>query len=195
MNVHGSAVSEPDNREEGPPPIMPHLSCSATMLDQLFPRVEAPMEELLYDVLDDRRDGVYQHGLQLAGKILKQSHAEGRRRRPEEPTTTATASPTTTASTSSAPSRTTTTAPAAPARSTTGTRGARPEPLNALSGGAFHWPLGSRRSAWLRGSFPGTDRDSKTTPTKGTHRTRPQVCLSFAEPFPLKRSLARLPST
>ena len=79
MNVHGSAVPEPDDREEGPPPRMPHLSCSATMLDQLFTRVKAPTEELLEDVLDDRRDGVYQHGLQLAGKILEQSHAEGRR--------------------------------------------------------------------------------------------------------------------
>ena len=103
--------------EEPLPPIMPHLTCSATTLNQLYPSVEAPSDEQLEDMLDDRADGVFQHGLKVAQKILVQNQAEGRKRRPEETTTTAPPTPTTAtaiaAPSSSRPATSTTTARAA----------------------------------------------------------------------------------
>ena len=96
--VNGSEATPVDGSGETLPPIMPHLTHSTATLDQLYPRVEAPSEHQLEDMLDDRDDGVFQYGLRTAVKILEQSQAEGRKRRPEETTTTA--PPTTTPTTS-----------------------------------------------------------------------------------------------
>ena len=63
-------------------PCMPHLMYSATELDARYPPLVAPPDEGLVDVTDDRRDGVYQHGLKLASEIRAQVTAQGRRRRP-----------------------------------------------------------------------------------------------------------------
>lgn len=63
-------------------PIMPHLVYSQEELDQLYPGLEAPEDECLIDLQDDRTDGVYQHGLAVAEKIKKETLAQGRRRRP-----------------------------------------------------------------------------------------------------------------
>ena len=64
---------------------MPHLIHSASVLDERYPPLVAPEDDGLADVAEDRRDGVYQHGLELAGEIRARAAAEGRRRRPEAP--------------------------------------------------------------------------------------------------------------
>ena len=61
---------------------MPHLMYSAAELDTRYPPLEAPPDDGLADVADDRRDGVYQHGLKLASEIRAQVATQGRKRRP-----------------------------------------------------------------------------------------------------------------
>ena len=68
--------------ETSPVPCMPHLMYSAAELDTRYPRLVAPPDEGLADVADDRKDGVFQHGLKLAREIRAQVSAQGRRRRP-----------------------------------------------------------------------------------------------------------------
>ena len=70
---------------DGPPPIMPHLTCSATTLDQLYPRVVAPDDDMLDDLNSDHADGIYMHGIGIAQKINEQSALNGRMRRPPAP--------------------------------------------------------------------------------------------------------------
>ena len=68
--------------QEETSPCMPHLVYSAAELDTRYPPLVAPPDEGLADVADDRRGGVYQHGLKLAGEIRAQVTTQGRRRRP-----------------------------------------------------------------------------------------------------------------
>ena len=63
-------------------PCMPHLVHSAMELDELHPAILAPADEPLEDLVKDDTDGVFQHGLRLAGEIQQQAETEGRRRRP-----------------------------------------------------------------------------------------------------------------
>ena len=63
-------------------PVMPHLSVDKADLDRLYPSLEAPESDRHNDIHDDVRDGVYQHGLQIAEEIRAQSESQGRRRRP-----------------------------------------------------------------------------------------------------------------
>ena len=79
----GTAQNEPTTADE-PRPIMPHLVCSATDLDSLYPNVGTPDDEGLDDLGDDRDDAVLQHGLKIAKEINVQSQAQGRRRRPRD---------------------------------------------------------------------------------------------------------------
>ena len=109
---------------------MPHLTCSATMLDQLFPSVEAPDDEQLDDLNADETDGTLRYGMRIAEKIVEENALNGRRRRPaDEPTPTpaATTTPATTTHASTATTTATTatttgaTRPTAPPRCTPGT--------------------------------------------------------------------------
>ena len=68
--------------QEETSPCMPHLMYSASELDKRYPPLVAPPDEGLADVADGRTDGVYQHGLKLAGEIRAQATSQGRRRRP-----------------------------------------------------------------------------------------------------------------
>ena len=68
--------------QEETPLCMPHLMYSAAELDTRCPPLVALPGEGLADVADDRRDGVYQHGLKLAGEIRAQVATQGRKRRP-----------------------------------------------------------------------------------------------------------------
>ena len=68
--------------QEETSPCMPHLMHSAAELDARYPPLVAPPDEGLADVADDRRDGVYQHGLKPASEIRDQATTQGRRRRP-----------------------------------------------------------------------------------------------------------------
>jgi hypothetical protein len=62
--------------------VMPHLSVDKADLDRLYPSLEAPESDRHDDLHNDARDGVYQHGLQIAEEIRAQSESQGRRRRP-----------------------------------------------------------------------------------------------------------------
>ena len=55
--------------EEEVPVIMPHLQYSQDDLDKFFPSIEAPSEEELVDMQDDRQDVIYQEGLRIAARI------------------------------------------------------------------------------------------------------------------------------
>ena len=110
---------------------MPHLTCSATMLDQLFPSVEAPDDEQLDDLNADETDGTLRYGMRIAENIVEENALNGRRRRPaDEPTPTpaATTTPATTTHASTATTTATTatttgaTRPTAPPRCTPGPR-------------------------------------------------------------------------
>ena len=65
---------------------MPHLTCSAKEIDQLYPSFGAPNGEELHDLVDDKHDCVYMHGKKVAEGIQTQSETDGRRRRPREAT-------------------------------------------------------------------------------------------------------------
>ena len=55
--------------QEETTPCMPHLMYPAAELNERYPPLVAPPDEGLADVADDRKDGVYQHGLRLAREI------------------------------------------------------------------------------------------------------------------------------
>ena len=63
---------------------MPHLVCSATDLNRLYPNGGTPDDEGLDDLGDDRHDAVLQHSLKLAKETNEQSRVQGRRRRPRD---------------------------------------------------------------------------------------------------------------
>jgi len=64
-------------------PCMPHLAYPAHELDARYPPLSAPPDEGLVDVVDDKRDAVYQHGLGIAEDIRAEVAAQGRKRRPD----------------------------------------------------------------------------------------------------------------
>ena len=66
-------------------PTMPHLDFSEEDLERLHPRILAPPEEPMHDLLKDEHDAVFQHGLKLAEEIQEQTDELGRRRSPEAP--------------------------------------------------------------------------------------------------------------
>ena len=82
--IDGSGTTQNEPQADEPRPIMPHLVCSATDLDNLYPNVGTPDDEGLDDLGDDRDDAVLQHGLKIAKEINDQSQAQGRRRRPRD---------------------------------------------------------------------------------------------------------------
>jgi len=60
---------------------MPHLDLSAENLDILYPPLEAPADDRLEDLVDDKDDSVFQAGLKIAENIRSDMHVRGRRRR------------------------------------------------------------------------------------------------------------------
>ena len=70
-------------------PTLPHLDFSEEDLERLHPRILAPPEELLEDLLRDDHDCVYQHGLDVAKDLQEQADELGRKRHPDDPTGTA----------------------------------------------------------------------------------------------------------
>ena len=63
-------------------PCMPHLSYSASELGTRYPPLVAPPDDGLDDTSEDKRDGLYQHGLEIAAEIRAAVAVEGRRRKP-----------------------------------------------------------------------------------------------------------------
>ena len=63
-------------------PSMPHNEYAVDELNQLYPSLVPPPDEMLDDGDVDERDGVYQHGLAIAEEIRKKTAVEGRRKRP-----------------------------------------------------------------------------------------------------------------
>ena len=68
--------------QEETSPCMPHLKYSVSELDTRYSPLIAPPDDGLEDISEDRRDGVYQHGLGIAAEIRATVAVEGRRRRP-----------------------------------------------------------------------------------------------------------------
>ena len=69
-------------------PTLPHLDFSEEDLERLHPRILAPPEEPLHDLVRDEHDPVYQHGLGVAKELQEQADESGRKRHPEDPTGT-----------------------------------------------------------------------------------------------------------
>ena len=63
--------------------VLPHLDFSEEDLERLHPRILAPPEEPLHDLLQDEHDAVYQHGLKVAKELQEQADESGRKRHPE----------------------------------------------------------------------------------------------------------------
>ena len=66
-------------------PTLPHLDFSEEDLERLHPRILAPPEEPLHDLLQDEHDAVYQYGLKVAKELEEQADESGRKRHPEVP--------------------------------------------------------------------------------------------------------------
>ena len=64
-------------------PTLPHLDFSEEDLERLHPRILAPPEKPLHDLLQDEHDAVYQHGLKVAKELEEQADESGRKRHPE----------------------------------------------------------------------------------------------------------------
>ena len=64
-------------------PTLPHLDFSEEDLERLHPRILAPPEEPLHDLMQDEHDAVYQHGLRVAKELEEQADESGRKRHPE----------------------------------------------------------------------------------------------------------------
>jgi hypothetical protein len=77
-----AGVEEVAELQEETSPCMPHLTYSASELDARYPPLVAPEDDGLEDLAEDRRDGVFQHGLGIAEEIRAAVAAEGRRRMP-----------------------------------------------------------------------------------------------------------------
>ena len=69
---HGSAA----------PPTMPHVELTQEELDEQYPTLVPPPDELLDDLTNDLRDTVYQKGLVIADAIRSETSLQGRMRRP-----------------------------------------------------------------------------------------------------------------
>ena len=74
-------------------PTLPHLDFSEEDLERLHPRILAPPEEPLHDLVRDEHDPVYQHGLGVAKELQEQADESGRKRHPEAPEATASRNP------------------------------------------------------------------------------------------------------
>ena len=62
---------------------MPHLDLSPTELDRLYPRIPAPVDERLDDMVDDISDSTLQSGIRIANGIRTAMMTQGRPRRRE----------------------------------------------------------------------------------------------------------------
>ena len=81
--VQTENTNEDDPQEEQSPG-MPHLSHQNAELDKLYPKIHAPEEEPLDDVVTDAADHILNKGMAIAEEIRQASVEQGRRRRPEE---------------------------------------------------------------------------------------------------------------
>ena len=179
--VQGSGTETSEPMEETLPPIMPHLTCSATTLNQLYPRVEAPSDQQLEDMRDDRGDGVFQHGLRGAAQILEQSQADGRKRRPEEPPTTSTTPTATTTTAPTASTATSTTGPTAYTSSrTASSRTTPPSTRPAREDVSF---LGVASGAFTGRSAPGGVRGRDTFLDTFDSQERRSLLLAYRSHF------------
>ena len=61
---------------------MPHVELTQEELDQQYPSLVPPADELLDDLSNDLRDTVYQKGLVVADAIRSETSLQGRMRRP-----------------------------------------------------------------------------------------------------------------
>jgi len=61
---------------------MPHVELSQKELDQQYPSLVPPDDELLDDLSNDLHDAVYQKGLMIADAIRSETSLQGRMRRP-----------------------------------------------------------------------------------------------------------------
>jgi hypothetical protein len=79
--LQGSETQRPALDLDSGSPTMPHLDLSAENLDILYPPLEAPADDRLEDLVDDKDDSVFQAGLKIAENIRSDMHVRGRRRR------------------------------------------------------------------------------------------------------------------
>jgi hypothetical protein len=61
---------------------MPHVELTQEELDQRYPSLVPPADELLDDLRNDLHDSVYQKGLVIADEIRSETSLQGRLRRP-----------------------------------------------------------------------------------------------------------------
>ena len=59
---------------------MPHVQLSKEDIEKMFPKLLAPEEEPLHDLVDDSGDCVYLHGMEIAAKVQEELQEHGRRR-------------------------------------------------------------------------------------------------------------------
>ena len=94
--LHGSGDpdEEPSQHFGSGSPTMPHLLLSGQQLDDAYPPMTVPEEELLPDLARDEHDSTLQRGMEEAKAISEAARDQGRKRK-MSPTTTASTSKTT----------------------------------------------------------------------------------------------------
>ncbi len=78
----GANTEHPTCHGSGVPPTMLHVELTQEELDEQYPTLVPPPDELLDDLSNDLRDTVYQKGLVIADAIRSDTSLQGRMRRP-----------------------------------------------------------------------------------------------------------------
>jgi hypothetical protein len=81
--LHGSGTpdEEPTTNLGSGSPTMPHLELRGQELDNAYPPLPVPQDEILPDVANDEDDVVYQSGLKAAEAIRRETADHGRKHR------------------------------------------------------------------------------------------------------------------
>ena len=78
---HGSGSSDETSDLGSGSLAMPHLEMSGRLLDDAYPPLQVPQDEILEDYDHDANDTVYQSGLRVAEAIRLETTDQGRKRR------------------------------------------------------------------------------------------------------------------
>ena len=79
--LHGSGSSDETSDLGSGSPAMPHLTMSGQALDDAYPPMRVPEDEILQDAVRDEDDATFQAGLREATEIARQARDHGRLRR------------------------------------------------------------------------------------------------------------------
>ena len=81
--LHGSGSPDEDSTQHlgSGSPTMPHLAMSGQALDDAYPPMRVPEDEILQDAVRDEDDATFQAGLREATEIARQARDHGRLRR------------------------------------------------------------------------------------------------------------------